>query len=93
MIPDSEAKLSPSAGRPQLQLGIGWPGSSRPSVGIRMWPSSPAIPAAPRTTRPPSTTPPPRPVPTISDTDERRSASAPKCAWWAYSDAALASLL
>jgi hypothetical protein len=38
-------------------------------------------------------TPPPRPVPTIADTDERRIASAPKKCSWAYSAAALPSLL
>src|SRR2546423_109412 len=38
-------------------------------------------------------TPPPRPVPTMADSDECRSASAPKCTWWAYRAAALPSLV
>src|SRR5579859_626418 len=51
------------------------------------------MPAAPLTTRPSWITPPPSPVPTIAETDERACASAPKYAWWAYSAAALPSLL
>ncbi len=86
--------LSASPGRPQLQVGIGWSGASSPSIGSQICPSSPAIPAAPRMTCPDSITPPPSPVPTMTDTDDRWYAvSGPKCAWWAYSAAALASLL
>ena len=62
-------------------------------MGMCTWPSSPAIPDAPRTTSPDSITPPPSPVPTIAETDDRRSASTPKCWPWAYSAAALPSLL
>ena len=40
-----------------------------------------------------TTTPPPRPVPTTTDTEEVRAASAPKCCRCAYSAAARASLL
>ena len=92
-MPLNDATLSKSAANPQLHRGTGWPGTSRPSIGIWTWPSSPAIPAAPRTTRPASMTPPPSPVPTIADTDERRDASSPKCRSWAYRAAALPSLL
>jgi hypothetical protein len=74
-MPVSEAMLSTSPDRPQLQRGTGCPSASRPSIGIQTWPSSPAMPAAPRTTWPASITPPPRPVPTIADTDDRRAAS------------------
>ena len=83
-MPLNDATLSKSAANPQLHRGTGWPATSRPSIGIWTWPSSPAIPAAPRTTRPASMTPPPSPVPTIADTDERRDASSPKCRSWAY---------
>ena len=49
-MPVSEATLSASPPKPQLHIGIGWPSSSRPCIGMWTWPSSPAIPAAPRTT-------------------------------------------
>ena len=77
-MPVSEATLSASPSKPQLQRGSGWPGSSRPSIGTWTWPSSPAMPAAPLTTWPFSMTPPPRPVPTIAEIDERCGASGPK---------------
>ena len=83
VIPVSEATDSASANSPQLHDGLGWPSSSRPSIGIGMCPSSPAIPAAPLTTRPSWTTPPPSPVPTIADTELRRPDSGPCRTWWA----------
>ncbi len=49
-MPVSEATLSTSPAFPQLHIGVGWSGSSSPSIGICTCPSSPAIPAAPRTT-------------------------------------------
>ena len=82
-MPVSDATLSTSPEFPQLQSGSGWPSASSPVIGIGMWPSSPAIPAAPRTTFPDSTTPPPSPVPTIADTDEVSCARSPNCRWCA----------
>ena len=92
-IPVSEATLSASPHWPQLQAGIGWPGPSRPSIGMGTWPSSPAIPAAPLITWPASISPPPSPVPTIADSELCRPDSAPNRTWWAYSAAAFPSLL
>ena len=71
-MPVSEATLSASPSKPQLQRGSGCPSSSRPCMGTWTWPSSPAMPAAPLTMRPAAMTPPPRPVPTIAETDECR---------------------
>ena len=75
--------LSASPTKPQLHRGTGWPGASRPSIGMCTWPSSPACPAAPLMTRPESITPPPRPVPTIADTDEYAAALIPYREKWA----------
>ena len=92
-MPLSEATLSRSPNAPQLQRGRGWPATSRPSIGMWTWPSSPAMPEAPRTIAPFSITPPPSPVPTIAEIEERSVASSPNCCWWAYRAAALPSLL
>ena len=83
-IPVSEATLSASPYRPQLQDGTGCPSASSPSSGICTWPSSPAMPAAPLTTWPASTRPPPSPVPTMAATEEcSAAAAAPNRAWCA----------
>ncbi|BCB74450.1 hypothetical protein Pflav_008600 [Phytohabitans flavus] len=70
-MPVSDATLSTSPAKPQLQAGCAWPSASSPSIGMYTWPSSPAIPVAPLTTWPDSMTPPPSPVPTIAETEER----------------------
>ena len=57
-MPVSDATLSASPSKPQLQCGRGCPGSRRPCIGTCTWPSSPAKPAAPLTTCPFSMTPP-----------------------------------
>ena len=77
-MPVSEATLSASPSKPQLQCGRGCPGSRRPCIGMCTWPSSPAKPAAPLMTCPFSMTPPPRPVPMIAEIDARCGASGPK---------------
>ena len=93
-MPVSEATLSRSPKKPQLQRGIGWSGPSRPAIGICMWPSSPAMPAAPSITLPCLDDPATRgrcrrwPRPT---TDAPRLR--PNRRSWAYNAAALPSLL
>ena len=92
-MPVSEATLSTSPYRPQLHCGTGCPSASRSWTGMRMWPSSPAMPAEPTTTSPFSMTPAPRPVPTIAETEERWYWCSPNSWRCAYRAAALPSLL
>ena len=94
LMPVSEAMLSTSPSKPQLHTRHRLVVLEHArAAGSARGPARRPCPAAPLITRPSSTTPPPRPVPTIAATDERVAASAPKCRWWAYSAAALASLL
>ena len=90
----SDATLSASPTKPQLQVGTGWPSAEQAIhrnvhvselAGHSRWRRESLDPV--------SMTPPPRPVPTIADTEERRAASTPNSWSWAYNAAALPSLL
>ena len=57
--------------------GTGWPATSSPSIGMWTWPSSPAMPHAPLTHVAGFDHAAAKPVPTIAEIEERRSASGP----------------
>ena len=75
-MPVSEATLSASPSKPQLQCGTGWPSAEQAvhrDVDVAELAGHAGRAAD---TWPASITPPPRPVPTMAETDERRAASA-----------------